>query len=126
MTLLKRRIRYHMFFGRFCFTHLHQSIRKISSGYKSSKLQLLTERGVPFPDYALGNKEFIPSDVIIHGKESVDNLRNACLIARKILQDLKYVLVPGISTNFVEKRVMELCWEHKVYPSPLLYKGYPW
>ncbi|KAM3183221.1 hypothetical protein ACTXT7_010763 [Hymenolepis weldensis] len=100
-------------------------IRKITTEFKNPKLQLFSEQGIKFPDYVHGVKEFRPSEVVIHTKESIKEIRNACLFARKILTKLRSLLIPGKSTDCIDKYAMELCLEHKVYPSPLLHNGFP-
>ncbi|KAL5103124.1 Methionine aminopeptidase 1D mitochondrial [Taenia crassiceps] len=100
-------------------------IRQKSSCLSHPKCKIFADGGIRLPSYAVGKKESIPPLPIIHSSKSIEELRIAGSIARKILTELRPFIQPGISTVDVEALVVEKCLEHSVYPSPLAYEEFP-
>lgn len=88
------------------------------------------ERAVPAsivqPPYAANYgmsqlKPFIP----ILDKAQQQKLRDACALARDILQFTEPLVQPGQTTDEIDRLVHEEILRHKAYPSPLRYGGFP-
>lgn len=52
-------------------------------------------------------------------------MKDACQVARDILQQASEIVKPGVTTDAIDCVVHEACISHGGYPSPLKYKGFP-
>ncbi|EKX72729.1 methionine aminopeptidase, putative [Theileria equi strain WA] len=55
----------------------------------------------------------------------IEGIRKACKIAREILDSVHDLIVEGVFTDDIDRRVHKMCEIKKVYPSPLNYNGFP-
>jgi len=67
------------------------------------------------------NKDNIP----IHKPSDFKGMRKAGLLASKILDNLKNIIVPGISTEEINNYCHNMIIENNAIPAPLNYKGFP-
>lgn len=88
------------------------------------------ERAVPtsiarppyFANYGMSQlKPFIP----ILDKTQQQKLRDACALARDILQFAEPLAKPGTTTDEIDRRVHEEILRRQAYPSPLRYGAFP-
>lgn len=91
------------------------------------------------PDYAVDGKlrdrVGIPHSEILHGKhkkgihvnseEEIEGIRQACKMARKVLDAAHKIVAPGTTTEEIDKLVHELAIENEAYPSTLNYYHFP-
>lgn len=78
------------------------------------------------PSYArTGIPPPAPNEPEIHSQESIQGIRRACQLARRVLNEVGSRVKPGLTTDDLDLMVFELCMTHRVYPSPLNYKGFP-
>lgn len=61
----------------------------------------------------------------IKTSEQIQGLREACKVARRVLDRAGDSLRVGITTEELDVLVHEECIKNNSYPSPLLYKGFP-
>jgi len=61
----------------------------------------------------------------IKTEESIQCMREACSLARRILTEASKLAVPGTSTDSIDKLVTQLAFDAGAYPSPLNYRGFP-
>ncbi|KAF8821812.1 methionine aminopeptidase [Cardiosporidium cionae] len=66
-----------------------------------------------------------PAAISIKSKEEIENMREAGRLARKILDAVSQSIKVGVSTDMLDKLAHEQCMRLNIYPSPLLYKGFP-
>ena len=52
-------------------------------------------------------------------------IRESSYLARKILEEIKTIIKPGVTTEQLDEFARELIVIHKAYPSLLNYRGYP-
>jgi methionyl aminopeptidase len=57
--------------------------------------------------------------------EELDKMRAAGKLAAETLRYAGTLVRPGVTTEFINQHVHNFIVEHKAYPSPLNYKGYP-
>ncbi|KAL1919317.1 uncharacterized protein VTP21DRAFT_2010 [Calcarisporiella thermophila] len=80
------------------------------------------------PDYAL-TKDGSPAEwsleIPIYGPEEVEGVRQACKLAKKILEMGGEMCKPGITTEQIDNVLHDAIVSHGAYPSPLNYKGFP-
>mmetsp|Transcript_17121 Transcript_17121/g.25308 ORF Transcript_17121/g.25308 Transcript_17121/m.25308 type:complete len:385 (+) Transcript_17121:118-1272(+) len=67
----------------------------------------------------------MPDKVLLHDEDSIVRMRNAARLARKILDFACSLATPGITTDTIDEEVHNGIIEHKAYPSPLNYSGFP-
>lgn len=91
------------------------------------------------PDYAIDGTYIynlgIPHTEILYDKhkkgihvnntEEIEGIRQACKLAREILDAAHKIIAPGITTDEIDKLVHELAIENEAYPSPLNYYNFP-
>lgn len=68
---------------------------------------------------------FSPDLVLIHDEKSVDKMRHAARLARKVLDLACAWAEPGVTTDEIDANVHAAILEHNAYPSPLNYAGFP-
>jgi methionyl aminopeptidase len=83
------------------------------------------------PDYfytSVPNKEMqakLYRFVEVKSEKEIENMREACLIARKAL-DLGHSKVkPGVTTDYIDGVVHDYIVKNNAYPSPLNYHSFP-
>ena len=52
-------------------------------------------------------------------------VKEACEIARKVLDEVKEIVEPGVATDDLDNLDREYIVIHNAYPSPLNFKGFP-
>ncbi len=63
--------------------------------------------------------------VILKTKEEIERIRRSCYIVADILHELKRIIKPGITTNFLNCLAEELTECNRAKPAFLNFKGYP-
>ncbi len=64
-------------------------------------------------------------NITIHTKKDFESIRKACVLASKVLDQLKEIIQPGISTEKINDFCHKMITENGATPAPLGYKGYP-
>ncbi len=64
-------------------------------------------------------------EIIIHANTDFENMREAGRLAAQTLDYLSPYVVPGVTTQELDKLAHDYIVEHKAIPAPLGYKGYP-
>ena len=64
-------------------------------------------------------------DIPIHSSKDFQNMRNAGSLAAQILDELKEIIKPGISTLAINDFCHEMIIKNNAIPAPLNYKGFP-
>ena len=64
-------------------------------------------------------------NIAIHTKKDFESIRKACVLASKVLDQLKEIIQPGISTEKINDFCHKMITENGATPAPLGYKGYP-
>ena len=65
------------------------------------------------------------NDIPIYTTEDFQGMRNAGSLAAKILDELKNIINPGVSTLEINNFCHELIIKNNAIPAPLNYKGFP-
>lgn len=80
---------------------------------------------IPAPDYARsGRPKFQPKNVIANN-DIINRMRETCRLSATILDKVCRQIVPGMTTDEVDKLAHRLTIEAKAYPSCLNYHHYP-
>jgi len=61
----------------------------------------------------------------IYSSKDFEGMRKAGLLAAKVLDELKNLIIPGISTEQINAFCHEMIIKHNAIPAPLNYKGFP-
>ncbi len=61
----------------------------------------------------------------LHGPEAFEGMRAAGRLAAAALDMLTPFVVPGVSTEELDRRALEFALDHKAIPAPLNYRGFP-
>ena len=80
------------------------------------------------PDYAFSGKpdtSLFPTEAVIWSPVEIIKIRESSYLARKILEEIKSIIKPGVTTEELDEFARELIVLHKAYPSLLNYRGYP-
>ena len=78
------------------------------------------------PPYALnGTVPPSPSHAEIKTETEIRRMREACQVARNVLNTARDFVKVGVSTEEIDEVVHNAAIEYGVYPSPLNYKGFP-
>lgn len=87
-------------------------------------------RGIGLPPYArsgivtgMGNS-FV-EEILIHGDDSIQRMRKAARVARKVLGYACSLAKPNVTTDEIDQLVHEKLLRLGAYPSPLNYSGFP-
>ena len=64
-------------------------------------------------------------EIPIHSSQDFQGMRNAGALAAKILDELKNIIKPGISTLAINDFCHEMIISNKATPAPLNYRGFP-
>lgn len=81
------------------------------------------------PDYALStigrvDQRLIPTKPVIWSQFELIKIRESCQLARKVLNEIKEIVKPGITTEELDDFARELIILYNAYPSPLNFHGY--
>jgi methionyl aminopeptidase len=66
-----------------------------------------------------------PGTIRLHGAEAFAGMRKAGRLAAEALDLMVDLVRPGIATEALDKAAFEFAMDHKAYPAPLFYRGYP-
>ena len=80
------------------------------------------------PDYALTgkpDKRLLPQKPVIWSPVEIIKIREACQLARKVLDEVKEIVEPGITTDELDRFAREYIVIHNAYPSPLNFNRFP-
>lgn len=78
------------------------------------------------PDYVKtgdGEQEFAASTIMTN--EEIDQMRQTCRAARRVLDKGIKAVQPGVTTDYIDSVVHQACIDEGGYPSPLNYHGFP-
>ena len=64
-------------------------------------------------------------EIDIKNEEQIEGMRNACALAKQILQHTESYAKPGVTTDEIDQVVHDMCIQNNAYPSTLLYKSFP-
>jgi methionyl aminopeptidase len=64
-------------------------------------------------------------DIPLYSKDDFERMRNAGALAAKVLDELKALIKPGVSTLEVNNFCHEMIISNNAIPAPLNYKGFP-
>ena len=59
-----------------------------------------------------------------HGPQDFEGMRKAGRLAAEALDVLTPYVLPGVTTEAIDKLAFEFAMDHKAYPAPLSYRGY--
>lgn len=62
---------------------------------------------------------------LIKTNEQIERMRKACVLARNVLIMIEEFIVPGVTTDELNKLCHEYIVAHDAIPAPLNYKGFP-
>eukprot|EP00375_Theileria_parva_P000816 XP_763486.1 methionine aminopeptidase, type I [Theileria parva strain Muguga] len=78
-----------------------------------------------YVDYPYCNRDAKDIRGTIKNDEDIAGIKNACRIAREILDYVSSIVVEGIFTDDIDRFVHKLCAIKKVFPATLNYHGFP-
>ena len=61
----------------------------------------------------------------MNNEVDIEGIRQACRLARMILDEARKLVKVGQTTDEIDRRVHELTIAHDAYPSPLNYYAFP-
>ncbi|MDQ4060144.1 MAG: type I methionyl aminopeptidase [Pseudomonadota bacterium] len=61
----------------------------------------------------------------LYGPEAFEGMRRAGRLAAQALDLLADHVKPGVTTDALDRLILEFAMDHDAYPAPLLYRGYP-
>lgn len=83
---------------------------------------------IPWPPYArtgvVPYSRYVET-ILLHDESSVDRMRTAARLARRVLDYACSLAQPGVLTDDIDTAVHERLIEEGAYPSPLNYSGFP-
>uniref|UniRef100_A0A8C9GLW1 Peptidase M24 domain-containing protein n=1 Tax=Piliocolobus tephrosceles TaxID=591936 RepID=A0A8C9GLW1_9PRIM len=83
------------------------------------------------PDYALTSipqSELVykkKSDIYVNNPIEIERIKEACILGRKTLDHAHQFVAPGVTTDFIDKKVHEFIIQNNAYPSTLNYYKFP-
>ncbi|XP_078035721.1 methionine aminopeptidase 1D, mitochondrial [Augochlora pura] len=81
---------------------------------------------IPKPSYInSGIPRESPKNPEIKDKNQINCMRDSCYLARKILNEIKQYVKPGVTTDKLDEIVHEMTISNGSYPSPLNYWKFP-
>lgn len=100
--------------------------------YKQSKQKKVSDDIVK-PDYAnhpegrsnSEEKDKYSKTIPVYNKEEIEGIREACRIARKVLDEAHKLVKPGVTTDEIDECVHNCTISYGAYPSPLNYYKFP-
>jgi len=103
--------------------------RKVFPGKVSPQLKWdEIPKHIQLPPYALaadGRPPAKPEEPEVKSEETIERMRKACSLARRVLDEVGQAVKPGVTTQALDEKVNELCFVAGCYPSPLNYCGFP-
>src|SRR4051812_41001321 len=63
--------------------------------------------------------------VIIKTPEQIEGIRKSCQLARETLKYIAPFVQPGVTTDFIDRKVHDFCIQNGAKPATLNYKGFP-
>ena len=103
---------------------LFQGRARLTKGKVSAKRHVPPE--IPRPPYA--ESGFLPDmseRPQIHDAEGIERMRASGLLAAQVLDYAESLVKPGVTTDFIDRKVHEMTIDNGAYPSPLNYGGFP-
>ncbi|QDZ23099.1 methionine aminopeptidase [Chloropicon primus] len=94
----------------------------------------MVPESIPKPDYALdgfptsevgAEVNAKKGEVPIKSKEEIEGMREACKVAREVLDSATRMIKEGVTTDELDRVVHDTCIELGAYPSPLNYYNFP-
>jgi methionyl aminopeptidase len=79
---------------------------------------------IPFPEY-VGRKRPRLGELDVKDAETIERMRVAGRIAAQALAEVGRHVVPGVTTDELDRVGHEFLIDHNAYPSTLGYRGYP-
>lgn len=104
------------------FNHITPTVTSTKFPFKDVPKKIQT------PSYAeSGNVIFgeIPAQPVIWGEKEIIQIRESCILARRVLEEVKSSVAPGVTTDELDSLAREFIFVHGAYPSPLNFKGFP-
>ena len=71
------------------------------------------------------NRRLISRTQVVRSPVQIIKVKEACEIARKVLDEVKEIVEPGVTTDDLDNFDREYIVIHNAYPSPLNFKGFP-
>ncbi|WFD42023.1 methionyl aminopeptidase [Malassezia psittaci] len=68
---------------------------------------------------------FTSKKIKVNSSEEQEGVRLAAKLAREALEEIAALIRPGITTDEIDKKLVEASIKRECYPSPLGYHGYP-
>lgn len=77
--------------------------------------------------YAAASEDVSPGAgrIKLHGPEDFEGMRKAGRLTAEALDLLVPLVVPGVTTEELDRVIVEFARDHKATPAPLNYRGYP-
>ncbi|OXU21017.1 hypothetical protein TSAR_011315 [Trichomalopsis sarcophagae] len=81
---------------------------------------------IPKPVYAdTGKPQLPPTEPEIKNKDQIECMIHSCMLAKRVLKEIRSVVKPGVTTDFLDEKIHEMIINNGAYPSPLNYRGFP-
>ena len=97
---------------------------RLEKGKVSAKQHV--PNSIPKPPYAdTGHLPPMNEDPQIHDAEGIERMRASGLLAAQVLDYAESLVKPGVTTDFIDRKVHEMTIDNGAYPSPLNYGGFP-
>ena len=80
------------------------------------------------PSYASSGKvnpSLVPISPVIWSESEVLAIRESCQLARKVLEEVRSLVRPGVTTEQLDEHAREFIIIHNAYPSSLNFNSYP-
>lgn len=77
------------------------------------------------PPYARGIQPNGYPEPEIHSLKGIERMKDACKLAAEVLEAVKDLVKPGITTNQIDDFVFRYIVSRNAYPSPVNYMGFP-
>jgi len=65
------------------------------------------------------------TNIVIHNKQEIEGMRKAGKLAAKVLDYITPFVIPGCTTESLDKKCHNFIIKNKAIPAPLNYKGFP-
>ncbi len=63
--------------------------------------------------------------IVVHSPKEIARMRKACRLAADLLVAVGDIIVPGVSTDEIDRFVHQWTLDHDAVPAPLNYRGFP-
>ena len=77
------------------------------------------------PDYLATGRPVRSTESMVKSRDVIERMRVSCRIARDVLLEIEPAVVPGVTTDEIDRVAHDAHVARNVYPSPLGYKGFP-